>query len=219
MASTGSPGPNPRNVAGLCMAVLCVAFLNGASAGKLYRWVDEDGNVHFTDRMPAEATKQEHSVMDGSGNVIEDRETLEAERSKRAERELKEAEAERKAEAERRAREEQRRRDRIITQTFATERDIHLTRENRIEAVDVQIRILDHGIERLQKKREQEVQRFSGFGSDSVAAEGVRERIDNIDARLGQRLEQRRSLVAQRGQIEEKFAHYLERFRELNGRE
>ncbi|MDZ7828572.1 MAG: DUF4124 domain-containing protein [Halofilum sp. (in: g-proteobacteria)] len=216
MASTGSSGPNSHGVAGVCSAVLCLALLNGANADKLYRWVDEEGNVHFTDRMPAEATKQEHSVMDESGNVIEEKETLEAERAKREERELEQAEAERKAEAERRAREEQRRRDRIITQTFTAERDIHLTRENRIEAIEVQIRSLDHGIERLQNKRAQEVQRLSNFDSDSVAADSVRERIDNIDARLDQRLDQRRSLVDQREQVEEKFAHYLERFRELN---
>jgi len=216
MASTGSSAPNPRNAAGVCAGVLCLAILNGAAAGKMYRWVDEDGNVHFTDRMPAEATKQEHSVMDESGIVIENKETLEEERAKREQREAEKAEAERRAEAERSAREEQRRRDRIITQTFATERDIRLTREDRIEAIEVQIRIIDHGIDRLQKQRKEQVERLSGFGPDSVAAESVRERIDNIDARLGQRLEQRRSLVAQRNEVEEKFAHYLERFRELN---
>lgn len=216
MAPKGSPGTQPRIAAGACAALLCLTAAAGVGAGKLYRWVDEDGNVHFTDRMPADATKQEHSVMDESGYVLEDKETLEQERAHRAEREAEKAEKARKAEEARRIREEQRRRDRIITQTFATERDIHMTRENRVEAVEVQIRIIDQGIERLQKQREQQVERFANFGEDSTAADNVRSRIDDIDARLGQRLEHRRSLVAQRGRIEEKFAHYLERFRELN---
>lgn len=216
MAVTRSTILPPRIAAGVCVAALCLSFPAHSTAGKLYRWVDEDGNVHFTDRMPADATKQEHSVMDESGYVLENKETLEQERAQRAEREAKRAEEARKAEEMRRVREEQRRSDRIITQTFATERDIHMTRDNRVEAVEVQIRILDHGIERLQKKREQQVQRLSNFGEGSVAADSVRNQIDDIDTRLGQRLEHRRSLNAQRDRIEEKFAHYLNRFRELN---
>jgi len=215
MAPTGLPTPRACVTAGACAVVLWASFLGGSHAGKLYRWVDEDGNVHYTDRMPAEATREKHSVMDESGVVLEDKESLEDERARRAQREAERADAEQRAEEERRKREEQRRRDRIITQTFSTERDIRLTRDNRVESVEVQIRILDQGIERLQSRRKQQVERYERLGEDSPAARNARERIDTIDARLAQRFDERRALVAKRAEIEQRFAQYLQRFREL----
>lgn len=209
----------PRITTGACAAILCLAVAAEAGGGKLYRWVDDEGNVHFTDRMPADETDKEHAVMDESGAVLEEKETLEEERAQRADREAKEAAEGRSAEERRQAREEQRRADRVILRTFTTERDIHLTREDRVGAIEVQIRFLDHGIEQLQQNRASEVEQYQRFGEGSVARQGVRKRIDEIDARLAHRLEQRRSLVEQREQIESKFAHYLRRFRELNREE
>lgn len=199
-----------------CVAALCLAITAESGAGKLYRWVDDEGNVHFTDRMPADETDKEHSVMDESGAVIEEKESLEKEQARRAEQEAERASEERQAEEERKVRDEQRRADRVILRTFTTERDIHLTREDRIEAIDVQIRFLDHGIEQLQKNRAEEVEQFERFGEGSVAWQNVRERIDDIDERLAHRLKQRRELVRQRQEVEDRFAHYLERFRELH---
>lgn len=219
MQSSEATTLSPRITTGACAAILCLAVAAEAGGGKLYRWVDDEGNVHFTDRMPADETDKEHAVMDGSGAVLEEKETLEKERAQRADREAKEAAEARSAEEGRQAREEQRRADRVILRTFTTERDIHLTREDRVEAIDVQIRFLDHGIEQLQQNRASEVEQYQRFGEGSVARQGVRKRIDEIDARLAQRLEQRRSLVEQRDQIESKFAHYLRRFRELNAEE
>ncbi|GAB2513749.1 DUF4124 domain-containing protein [Microbulbifer agarilyticus] len=38
-----------------CVLALCVFTNNPAMAGELYRWVDENGKVHFGDRPPVEA--------------------------------------------------------------------------------------------------------------------------------------------------------------------
>lgn len=203
-------------VGGLAL-LLCLLPLSGSEAGRLYRWVDEDGNVHFTDTMPATATEERHSVMDTAGNLIEDRAALETERALRAEEEARQAEAEARARELERIREEQRRRDRIITQTFSTERDIRMTREDRLEAIEAQIRNLDRAIGHLQDEREWEVRQVRKQLLKSEPVDGDLARLDEIDTRLYRRLQQRRSLVAKRDRVDRKFAYYLERFRELTG--
>ena len=42
------------------LLVLGLAIAAPASAGKLYKWVDEKGNVHFSDKVPPEAAMLAH---------------------------------------------------------------------------------------------------------------------------------------------------------------
>lgn len=198
------------------LAALCALPLQPIDAGQFYRWVDEDGNVHYTDRMPATATDEAHTVIDKSGTVTDRREDLAAERERQRRNEAAEAERLQRTERERKQAEEQRRADRIIRQTFTTERDIEMTRENRVSAVQVQINIADHKISRLEDERGQLAKRLQSLPEDAAAAETTRDRISAVDARLEQRRAEREELVAKRQRIEERFAHYLERFRELH---
>lgn len=201
--------------AGTAAMVLCLLLPVETNAGKLYRWVDEDGNVHYTDRMPAEASDAAHRVMDDDGIVLEEKESSAAERERRRQREA-EAEQERhRAQQERQAAEERRKRDRIIQQTFSTERDIEITRTNRVEAVQVQINIARTGIERLEAQRAGIRQRLDKLPEDSPAAEAHREQLAKLDARLEQRRADRTQLENQHAEIESRFDRYLERFREM----
>lgn len=197
--------------AGTMALVVCLLLPAVAHGGKLYRWVDDDGNIHYTDRMPASATDEEHEVMDERGTVMDRKESKEVERERREEIEAAKAE-ERRREMER---EEQRRRDRIIMQTFTTERDIELTRKDRVEAVQVQINIVEHGIERLRAEHRQVMRRLEKLPEDAPAAEEQRQRLEEIDGRLEQRWADKYQLETRRAEIKERFDGYLERFREL----
>lgn len=217
MVSTGSALTRQYLAAtGAAAVMLCLLLPVDADAGKLYRWVDEDGNVHFSDRMPADASDAAHRVMGEDGTVLEEKESSADERERRRQREARDKEDQRRAGQERRAAEERRQKDRIIQQTFATERDITFTRANRVEAVQVQINIARHGIERLQAQRTDYQQRIDRLPADSPAAEINRERIAEVDARLETRRANKAQLEEQLAEIETRFDNYLERFRELN---
>lgn len=41
-----------------CIVVVALAFVTASSAGELYRWVDEQGTVHFSDRAPDEGAER-----------------------------------------------------------------------------------------------------------------------------------------------------------------
>lgn len=49
------------------IAIACVAWTAPADAQKVYRWVDENGVVHFGDAIPPEYSKERHEVLDSRG--------------------------------------------------------------------------------------------------------------------------------------------------------
>ena len=55
----------------LMMLVLWTLVAMPASAAKLYKWVDEDGKVHYSDKVPPEAIRNEHKQLNEHGVVKE----------------------------------------------------------------------------------------------------------------------------------------------------
>ena len=103
--------------------LLAVAAL--PAQAKLYKWVDENGKVYYTDTLPPASASQGNAELSKSGNVIKKTESAE-ERQKRL---AAEAEAvERK-----KAANEQLRKDRALLATYTSEQEIDLARDRALE--------------------------------------------------------------------------------------
>ncbi len=84
----------------------CVVLLLSTTAyGKLYKWVDEDGKVHYSDKMPPDQIKHAHQELNEQGVVKEkvERALTPEERKAKAEelRKQRELEEQKRLEAER----------------------------------------------------------------------------------------------------------------------
>ena len=182
------------------------------SAGKLYRWVDEDGEVHYGDRMPADASRNEHAVMDESGVVREQRRSADDEAAERERARAEEEGSRAQAEA-------QERHDRMLLETFASEEELLRMRDRRVEAVDARIAVVEHQLEDLRAERREHQAHLDSIRSatteDAPARKMARRRIDRTEQRIEQVRARLETLEAQREEIEERFAADLERFREL----
>ena len=55
----------------LKIATLLVLIFSTTAYGKLYKWVDEDGKVHYSDKMPPDQIKREHQELNQHGVVKE----------------------------------------------------------------------------------------------------------------------------------------------------
>ncbi len=106
----------------LLLAVLLTA---GTAQAGMYRWVDGNGRVHYSDTLPPTYQKSGAAEMSKQGLVIK-RTQSEAER--RAEGVQREEE--RLAEQ---ARQQQAQLDRALTQTYTTEAEIDLARDRALE--------------------------------------------------------------------------------------
>lgn len=116
-------------ITGLHMAfsvvLLAVLLGMGAAQAGMYRWVDGNGRVHYSDTLPSTYQKSGATEMSKQGLVIK-RTQSEAERRAEAER----LEEERLSEQ---ARQQQAQLDRALTQTYTSEAEIDLARDRALE--------------------------------------------------------------------------------------
>lgn len=92
---------------------------------KMYKWVDAQGNVHYTDTPPPESAGQGNSEVKKSGTVVKRTESTE-ERQKRLAAEAEEKERKKVAA-------EQARKDRALLATYTSEQEIDLARDRALE--------------------------------------------------------------------------------------
>jgi hypothetical protein len=189
-----------------------------ALAQPLYRWVDEDGVVHFGDRVPPEHAARSRQLLNNQGVQVgfEQGVLSEAERAEQA------AAAELEEQA-RRERTEIARRDRMLLDTYLSVADIENLRDQRIGLLDSQIQVTEIYLTNLRQRLQRlhgEASRFSPFSdredAPPVPANLEREISETMrsitvyeDALLRTRQEQEDLRTA--------FARDIARFRELKG--
>ena len=119
---------------------------SGKSIGRLYKWKDENGKVHYGDKIPPQYAKQERKVLNEQGVEVK---TLEAAKTPE---QLAEEErlAEQRREQERVAA-ERASHDRMLLATFSTEDDMVMTRDGKIAAIDGILRVTRGRIDNLEE--------------------------------------------------------------------
>ena len=134
----------------LVLALFLVLAAQPAQA-KMYKWVDAQGNVHYTDTPPPESAGQGNSEVKKSGTVVKRTESTE-EREKRLAAEA--AEKERK-----KAAAEQARKDRALLATYTSEQEIDLARDRVLEhhnliikSAEARLKQLEPGSKELENK-------------------------------------------------------------------
>ncbi|HEX6929343.1 MAG TPA: DUF4124 domain-containing protein [Gammaproteobacteria bacterium] len=194
------------------LLALCAA--NGVVlAGKVYKWTDKDGNVHYSNTPPAAASQHERTVLDEHGNVTD---VLEAPMTPEeiAAAEKRQAELERQ----KRLAAEQAAKDNMLLQTYTAVDEMEMARDGRINALDAQIRVVSGAISSLQSHLAD-----LGDRADTVRAGGnpVPEALQQeIEATRAELLDNQKFLIARKEeqeQIREKFAADIARFKELKG--
>ncbi|XZG70450.1 DUF4124 domain-containing protein [Chitinibacteraceae bacterium HSL-7] len=132
---------------GWLIAVLWLAVAAPVQAA-LYRWVDENGNVQFSDKPPRTDPKGGVTELNKSGTVRKSPQQAETEEARKA-RETAERDAA-----------DQRRRDKALLQSFSTPEDVDRLRDRQIEALNGQIQTSqarrNHTVERLDRLKQRE---------------------------------------------------------------
>lgn len=190
--------------------LLSIAVAHTADA-KLYRWVDEDGKVHYSDKIPPSAIEKPHAKLDKRGLILEKRG-----RAKTPEEIAREKERKRLQAEQQRLLEEQKARDRVLLKTFRSEDDIILARDGKLATYDAQIRIAYKNIERLkawlttQKKKAADLER-GGKKLPKKLATSIKNTRQQIKSNYASILRQEED----KNFIRKKYAADLKRFREL----
>ncbi|RFA30047.1 hypothetical protein CAI21_07485 [Alkalilimnicola ehrlichii] len=196
---------------------LCLA-LPVLGEARLYRWVDEHGNVHYSDHVPPEHAHQGRDVKSSDGRTLDrvaparSREEIEAEkRQQQAEAETRrrlEEEAARQAEH-----------DRVLRLTFSSVRDIERIRDDRIEALRGRIHLAEGRIVNLEGQLNQARQRAADLERSGRDADDAHERIQVLRARIEENQVFIATTEAEIATTEARYEADIERFQYLLRRE
>ncbi len=181
------------------------------AAAKMYKWTDENGQVHYGDAIPAQYLNKEHREMNDQGLAVRKVKAAEtdAQRAARLQQEaIKQQEEQTLA--------EQRLRDRVLLDTYTTERDLVAARDARLDAVDSQIKLSTSIIDDSRNKlaaSEKLVQSLKT--QNKPVPETLTDKILREQRQLETQDEVMRGHIDKRQAVSLQFNGYIERFREL----
>lgn len=109
--------------------LLTLALAAGAAQAATYRWVDEQGKVHYSDTIPPQQAGKGSVELDKQGRVKKEnpRTALSPEERRRQEEALSQSESAKRQE------QLQRRRDKSLLSTYVSEEEIDLTRDRAVD--------------------------------------------------------------------------------------
>jgi len=199
----------------LLVPLLLLALAAGpAAAQKLYRWVDENGQVHYGDKIPPEYAEQDRDVLNQRGVAVGREEGTETPEEARARMEQEKAA---------RALEERAQRDRVLLQTYQNVGEIEMLRERRIDLIDSQMVIQEQSLKTLRQRHADQLARAERFAPRNTAPdappmpEGLAE---DIARSMSDIQTQERNLQKKRDErdaVNAQFDADVQRFKELRG--
>jgi len=184
-----------------------------AHAAKLYKWVDENGQVHFSDKIPPQDIKREHSEIDNLGLETK---TVEAAKTPEQIAEDKRQQTI-KAEQERLAR-EQAEQDRILLDTFSSEDEIISARDRQLATMEASNQLTRGSIDSLTTKLQVTTKNAADYERQGQEVpEAILKEIDDIKLEIEKHRDSIKDNEQKQINLREKYQANIERFRELKG--
>jgi hypothetical protein len=206
-----------QNIASvLCAYILLAApsFAAGADSAndrKFYKWVDEQGEVHYGDRIPPEYAGKEQHIINSQGIETQ---RIDAQRSA----DEVAAEEQQRQDAEQRAR-----RDRNLLNTYGSVAEIERLRDQRLTLLSDQIKVTGQFLEILDgrmKKLLAASMRFKPYSADPKAppmSDQVAEDLVRVGNDMRTQEENLREKHSEDVNMRREFDSDIERFKELKG--
>jgi hypothetical protein len=167
-----------RKISVPAAAMAALIALTGPAFSATYKWVDEKGVVHYTDKMPPDQVEKGSVELDRSGVRVKKTEpapTAEQRRAKLAEEERQKILA--------REREIVDRRDRALMQSYGSDDEIELARNRAVATIDSQVQSAQAYSTQLAKRRQELEVKRKAYGDKQVPPAIERE-LESIAAEL-----------------------------------
>jgi Domain of unknown function (DUF4124) len=181
-AAVFSAGADARRARfAVAAAALCLLALVATQAthAATYKWVDDKGVVHYTDKIPPEALNKGNVVLDKNGVPIKRNDPPPTPEQRKA-RDAEEARQQQLA----KERELVDRRDRALLSTYTMESEIELARKRALTTIDAQVQSSTSYSTTLNKRRVELEKQKAQLGDKPLPTVLERELV-NITAELG----------------------------------
>lgn len=196
---------------------LCVLLPLSAAAQQdrgTYKWEDDDGVIHYGDRIPPEYADKPKQRLNDQGVAVEHLEGKKTEEQLAAERKAAELEVQREL---------QRRADQALLNTYISVAEIQMHRDRRVELFRAQARVTELYLRNLARRLDQlrrEAGRYKPYSSDPNAESIDPSLVAEIKETEGA-IERHESNLSQfrneEKEIRERFEGDIQRFKRLKG--
>lgn len=193
------------------LLTLSAVFLSCSFSAQavMYKWVDEDGQMHFGDKIPQKYLVKAHDELNEKGVKTQHREAAKTPAEKAEERRLEEERREAALEEKK-----ERQLDRELLDTYTTERDLIIARDSRLDAVAIQMELSELIISSSNKKIEaMEKQAAEIKTSNREVPIELYNRIDNEKQQIVTQTRIMKKHKKRSDDISKKFHGYIERYR------
>ncbi len=184
-----------------------VAFQSSVHA-KMYRWVDKDGNVSYSDKVPPDQSKLERNVLNDNGRVIDTVSAAKTQEQIDLEKRLAILRAEQK-----KIIDKQKLIDKVLLNTFRNVDDLRLSLNSKLLAVDAKKRVYEKNQEYLRENlasaRKKAAQAERSGNKVPIA---ILNEIAEIEKNIDKTYLEINKVVEKRKGIEKKFEKEIERF-------
>lgn len=192
-----------------CLTVIAgLLALQSPVEAKMYRWVDEQGRIFYSDKVPPQQSKLERKELSSSGRVVN---TIKAAKTK------EQIALEERLDALRKEQEKiiakQKANDKVLLSTFRTLDDLKMTLNGKLLSLDAQKTLFERSLENLRENL------ASAHKKAAIAERSGRQipvavlnEITNIEAKISATYLDIAKLLEKRKVIEKKFARDMERF-------
>ena len=190
-----------------------LAMLAGSANAALYRWVDKDGRVHYSDKVPPKASKLERKELSKQGLTRRVHQAQKTPEQLAAERRQNELDKLAKEKAERQAYQ-----DRILIQTYNSVNALEKTRDEKILTIENLIELTEGVVKGLEVDLNRAMQKAARMELQGVAVDKKTQgQIDKVKSQI----KEKTNLIAikkeEQQQTRVKFARDILRFKELTG--
>ena len=194
--------------------LLSLPLAASADEGKVFRWVDDAGQVHYGDSIPAEYAELPKDILNEHGIAVD---LLEGKKSP------EELEAERLETERMVARDKQLRADQALLATYLTVEEILMHRDRRVELFQAQSRVTELYLNNLARRLEflrSESETYSPY-SENPDAPMIPEKLANHLRQTKDTIERHernlKKYQSDEKQIISRFAGDISRFKTLKG--
>ncbi len=183
----------------------------GASK-KMYKWVDKQGKVHYSDTLPEDATPQQKIVYDKKRA----RQIGVIEKAKTPQQLAREARLKELREEEKKLLAEQMARNRALLRTYRNEEDLNLALQGKIHTINSRITVLEANINRQQALLAAKIQQAAEIERNGrQPPKSLKNKIDSIRRKIHQLNVKIAREETAKQQLKVKFQQDLQRFRRL----
>jgi chromosome segregation ATPase len=131
-----------------CLLLLPALMVSSSAFGeRMYKWVDENGQVHYSNQLPPEASQRKREVINDQGRTVKVYQAPLTPEEKIEEKQLAELELKKKELAQKRANH-----DRSLLATYSSKKDMYPVRDAKISAIESLIKVTSNRIQSMQNR-------------------------------------------------------------------